>query len=202
MRLDDDDPTLEQYQTLREMTRDFAGLRIIEGHRPSNLNTSINQMAKLAAGFKSKFLWVMNDDATIETDGWDTLLKELYIEEMTRQDQIYYLRTADNSIDRGGEYASFPLLTLEAHNALGYFMSEQFVGLGGDVHLHRVFSSVGRVLDFSVVELDHHAHSTLQGVNSPDETAASMRQNSWSNWIDPFTAPIDEDVARVKEHLK
>lgn len=154
--------------------------------RPNNLHTSINNLAKKTNG---DYLFVLNDDTKILNYGWD---ESLYTIDSKK---IFYLRTFDNSCDKVNDkmYSSFPILTRGAYQALGYFMSEKFVGLGADAHLWRLFKSVNRIADVDV-QIDHIFHRTVQDVMNPDETAKHMRNNTWSNNIDPWTMDITSDV--------
>jgi hypothetical protein len=112
----------------------FPNLNVRSIEKPSNLHTSINEMAEMASG---DFLFVLNDDVIFRTFHWDRKIIDNY-----NPEEILYIATHDNSVDKTnhGRYASFPILTRAAYQALGFFMSEKFVSHGGDVHLWRVFS--------------------------------------------------------------
>jgi hypothetical protein len=195
---DEDDPQLDSYRDIPSQFPEF-NLSYTIGQRPKNLHTSINNMAA-AASCRGEVLMVLNDDVRFVSKDWDEELLAAK-ESLLWDDGIAYFRTQDNSCDKkaGWDYASFPALTKEAHKALGYFMSEKFVGLGGDVHLYRVFQKLNRIIDVPIY-LDHIYHTTPDlVVNGADKTALEMRNNTWNNYIDPFTYPIDMDYHRVKE---
>jgi hypothetical protein len=162
--------------------------------RPTNLHVSLNKLAGMAKGH---FIFVLNDDTEMMTTHWDLELSNI------NPDEVWYIATQDNSADKeqGGKYSSFPILTRAAYDALGYFMSEAFVGLGADVHLWRVFDSVGRTKQSSI-ELDHVFHRTVLHVQSPDQTAIEMRQNSWRSNFDCWGIDISKDVERVKNEIE
>jgi hypothetical protein len=164
-------------------------LRFFIGDRPKNLHTSINNLAKNTHG---DFLFVLNDDTQFTTYGWDNSFKHIDSKD------IWYLRTKDNSCDKVYDklYSSFPILTRGAYEALGYFMSEKFVGLGADAHLWRLFSAVGRVKETDV-NIDHIFHRTVEDVMNPDNTAQHMRNNTWSNNIDPWTLDISNEIEQL-----
>lgn len=171
---------------------------VIEWHmdeRPSNLHSSLNLLADLSDGGITKYIFVLNDDVEFLTSGWDKQIVAV------PPDEIWYISTSDNSADkeRTAEYASFPILTIEAYHALGYFMSEKFVGLGADVHLWRIFNSLDRIKKTSI-ELDHVCHRTVFHVQNPDVVASEMRRNSWSNHVDCWSVDISEDVERIKSY--
>jgi hypothetical protein len=108
-------------------------------------------MAEMASG---DFLFVLNDDVIFRTFHWDRKIIDNY-----NPEEILYIATHDNSVDKTnhGRYASFPILTRAAYEALGFFMSEKFASHGGDVHLWRVFNEIDAV-KYSHVFLDHVLH--------------------------------------------
>ena len=169
-------------------------------NRPTNLHVKMNFLASQAVGDN---LFVLNDDVKFVTPGWDTLILDSLKRNVREPDNIYYAGVLDTSVDKdpGRTYSSFPILTREAYDALGYFMSEKFVGLGGDVHLWRVFEEVGRRIDIPEVTLDHVRHNTIAKVMSPDEVAQRMRENTWANPVDSWTVDIQEEVKRVNEKI-
>lgn len=186
--IDSDDQQSIQFSQL-DHTYNFDLQFIINEYRPNNLHVSMNNLAKKTKG---DYLFVLNDDTNIINYGWDDTLKNI------DSNQIYYLRTFDNSCDKVNDkmYSSFPILTRTAYNALGYFMSEKFVGLGADAHLWRLFNSINRIQDINV-QIDHIFHRSPYDVMNPDETARHMRNNSWSNNIDPWTLDLNTDIMKL-----
>lgn len=161
--------------------------------RPTNLHVSINRLAKESIG---NYLFVLNDDTKILNYGWDKEINKV------DHNKILYLRTMDNSCDKVNDkmYASFPILTRKAYACLGYFMSEKFVGLGGDAHLWRIFNSINRIVDVDV-HIDHIFHRTINDVINPDDTAKYMRNNTWSNNIDPWNIDISDDINILRNQI-
>jgi hypothetical protein len=191
--VDDDDESTMFY------LKAYSGLimnnvQMIVSPRPANLHVSLNKLAAMATGH---FIFVLNDDTEMVTNHWDLELSKI------NPNEVWYIATQDNSADKeqGGKYSSFPILTRAAYDALGYFMSEAFVGLGADVHLWRVFDSVGRTKQSSI-ELDHVFHRTVFHVQSPDQTAMEMRQNSWRSNFDCWGIDISKDVERVQNAIE
>lgn len=168
--------------------------------RPVNLHTKMNSLASRTRG---DILFVLNDDVEFVTVDWDVITVNQLEKAETRKDNIYYLGVEDTSIDKttGKNYASFPMLTREAYDALGYFMSEKFVGLGGDVHLWRIFKSVNRIINNSEVVLDHIRHNTLEKVISPDQVALQMRENTQLHYVDGWNVDISEEVERINAKI-
>ena len=81
-------------------------------------------------------------------------------------------------------------------------MYEQMLGLGGDSSIYRVYEALGRIVDLSEIVYDHHGHSSVERVMTPDRTAAEMRAKSWANPVDPFTFDISREVELLKKHIE
>jgi hypothetical protein len=98
----------------------FPNLNVRSIEKPSNLHTSINEMAEMASG---DFLFVLNDDVIFRTFHWDRKIIDNY-----NPEEILYIATHDNSVDKTnhGRYASFPILTRAAYEALD-LMVEMFI---------------------------------------------------------------------------
>lgn len=193
IRLDDDDPSLASSVAAIEK---YSFATYFIDSRITNVHTSLNELARKSTG---DYIWVMNDDCEIVTKHWDYHVLELLSLWHEVNGTICYLHTTDNSCDKGGhkKYSSFPMLTRATFEKLGYFMHEQFVGLGGDVHLYRIFDKLDCIL-YTNISVDHVLHRTVEQVCSPDATALAMRQNTYAHKIDCWTCDITEDVERVK----
>ena len=191
VRIDNDDT---ESLSLAQLNLDLGfNITFITRDKPVNLHSSMNELARLSRG---DFLFVLNDDTKLINKNWDLELSNVDF------NKPYYISTEDNSVDKlvGKEYASFPILTRAAYNALGYFMSEKFVGLGADVHLWRVFNEA-KMVQKSNIFVDHILHRTVQDVISPDDTAAHMRENTRMNFVDPWIIDIGEDVEKITSSL-
>lgn len=189
-----DNDDIETYDFFKEHGEmwPWANFEFIE--RGPGLNSRLTNLAKRSTG---KFIFNINDDTEILTNGWD---EETY-KILSQQPDIIYGRTTDNSADHAPNvgYSSFPIISRKAFEALGYFMSERFGGLGADVHLFRIFDTLGLVVDVPV-HIRHVLHETIELVLNPDKTAAEMRAVSFAgNYNDCFTCPIEEDVEKVRK---
>ncbi len=159
-------------------------------YRDQQLTKSYNKMASFSSG---DFLFVMNDDARIETQNWDTIsypiLKEF--------GNIVYGRTTCNSVDHHPslQYASFPIISRNGYESLGFFLPEELPTLGGDVLIYRIYEEAKKVVDVPV-HLRHITHETLELVFRPDETAAQFR--AMSNEQHAFTSDITKYVERLQ----
>tara|TARA_R110002020_G_scaffold55309_1_gene153526 strand:+ start:9660 stop:10391 length:732 start_codon:yes stop_codon:yes gene_type:complete len=198
----DDVRTLQSLPLIKATFADLEDNIVIEvGDRPTNLHTAINKLSQKATG---KYIFILNDDVLFLTKGWDEKISTQIENKLDNfQDRILYAAVSDTSIDKAEHqnYASFPIITKEAADCMGSIMHENFVGLGGDVCLYRIFEQIDRVLFIKDVHLDHIFHSSLERVVNPDETAAEMRKNTWENPADPWTQDISKEVKSLNEKI-
>lgn len=206
IRCDDDDTETIDY--IEETSRifkssDFLNIKLIKGPRPTNLHVSLNELARMATG---QNVFICNDDIQFLTPEWDiyaSAVIENCIEENGYHDGIYYCKTECNSFDRDQSkgYCSFPIISKKAIDALGFAMYEDFVSLGGDSSIYRVYEGVGRVLDLPGLKIDHILHRDLQSICSPDLTAFEYRQKSAQHPVDPYTFDVSKEIAKLKEKI-
>jgi hypothetical protein len=199
IRADDDDLETITYLKEREFKVNFV---LRTGGRPASLCASFNEMAKAGVG---KYLFVLTDDSEVMTKDWDAIALSRIEEFKTIhkiKDDIIYGRTSDTSIDKGGDkkYASFPIISKQAVNTLGFFMYDSFVGLGGDSSIYRVYEQVGRVVDLTQIELDHVFNNSIFKVMTPDLTGHEMRmRTAQAGNVDPFSFDVSKEVAKLKK---
>jgi len=198
----DDAPTVRFLNSLQD--RKTFTFNPIVGPRPTSLCASFNNMAHQAKG---RYLLVLNDDAEIVTTDWDVIaLKKIteFQEKNKFKDDIVYGLTTDISVDKtpGRKYAAFPIISAQAIQVLGFFMYEQFVGLGGDSSIYRIYEAAGRVVDMTEITIDHIYHNSLIKVLTPDKTAAEMRANSAKFRLDPFTFDVSVDTTRLLRFIR
>lgn len=166
---DDDEEMLNASQQLECI---YPFLTITFQPRSIKLNQRSNNVVK---NLDCKYILLLNDDVLITNKNFiktiiDTLDK--YLED--KPDGIVLGRTQDNSCDKQGPYASFPVVSKVAADKLGYVVPDCFNMFAGDVLLHRIFDSVNRVCDIPVM-FDHTMHRTMEDVHSPDQTAIEVR---------------------------
>jgi hypothetical protein len=195
---DDDIETIDYLNKINE--RNSFEFKTIIGKRITNLIKSYNNMTSQAKG---KYLFVLNDDAEIKTKHWDKIALEKieqYKKDNNISDDIIYGSTEDNSIDRDKdkEYCSFPIISSEAVRTLGFFMYEDFVGLGGDSSIYKVYKEINRVVDLKEIELDHVYHNNIINIINPDLTAHEMRVNTNNNYVNPYTFDVSNEVQKLK----
>ena len=190
---DDDAETISFLQSYK----DIPNLRVLISTKPSNLHSSINNMANQCSG---DFLFVLNDDVVFLTPQWDKKLLSLYSD---LKNEIYYIGTQDSSIDKTHSirYPSFPILTRKAYESLGFFMSEKFVSHGGDVHLWRIFNAIGKVV-MAPIALDHVMHNNIQNLQlmHKDKTAQAAIKLTFSDFVDCWKEDISEEIQALQEN--
>jgi hypothetical protein len=198
---------LETVLFLRELNdkRKTFNFKPIVSERPPSLCSSFNQMARQGKG---KYMFVLTDDAEVMTKNWDEIalarIEEFKVINKIKDD-IIYGRTSDTSIDKGGDkkYASFPIISKQAIDTLGFFMYDSFVGLGGDSSIYRVYEQVKRVVDLTEIQLDHVYNNSIFKIMTPDLTGHEMRvKTAMAGSIDPFTFDISKEVEKLKRVIK
>lgn len=164
-----------------------------------NLNENFNLVYPHTRG---KYIMVANDDMLFKNKGWDTnaynTLEE-YLED--KSDGIVYGQTLDNSVDKSGEYSSFPIISRKAVDILKYVMNPEYVSHGADVELYRIFKELDRVCPVNVV-IDHVFHNSLEQVYNPDTVQQKIRDNRNLNVVDCFESDITLDVNSLKVEIK
>lgn len=201
---DDDDQLMIDYVSKTDFREFGFSILFFQNPRPESLNYAINFLAKKAKG---DFCFNVNDDCQIVTKDWDEIVLNKiaqYKQEREIKDNIIYCRTGDNSIDRNKEagYASFPIISKQAVDVLGFFMYEDFKGLGGDSSIYLLWKAIDRIVDCQEVQLDHIYHSNLFRVMSPDRTASDMRANTQKSYINPYTFDVSKGVRKLKDYIE
>ena len=196
VKYDNDDETTDAY--VKSVPFDIKKVKFFASPKPTNLHTELNKLASISFG---KYIFVFNDDCIMETNGWDEIAFSKL--ENSFEAGIVYGQTSDSSADKNKDfdYSSFPIISRAAFNALGYFMKEEFVGLGGDSSIYRIYKEISRIVDLKEIVIDHIFHNSVEKVSNPDETARQMRENSWSENVDPFSIDITKDLDKIKKSL-
>ena len=196
--LDNDDPTLSD--SLAVVGR-YPSATPVVGGRPSNLIHALNALACRSVG---SYLFILNDDVILRTQGWDTLAYLTLSAHVYRHPSgVVYGRTHDLSIDKDkdGKYAAFPIISKKACEILGFCMPNEFCGLGGDVATYRIYDAVDRVADLEIT-LDHVLHRTVEQVVNPDKTAYEMRQLTYQNRMDWKDYDISTYVEKLQNYIQ
>ncbi len=194
IRIDNDDwQTLDFLEEILSFS--FASTIIDNRDQEMNLNRNLNLLFKVCTG---DVAIAFNDDCQLATKGWDTLVSKAIDEYLVdKPDGICYIKTFDNSQDKAGDYAAFPMITRKAVEALGYFMSEEFPVWGCDPFMYRVYSAVDRVLPLPI-QINHVLH--VNGLDG-DHMKAGMLAKYAGHRKDFMTCPIDSEVAKLRQSI-
>lgn len=194
--LDSDDPDLLKYSALLD-TGEFPNLTIHVAKRVKNLHVRMNFFIDR---IKGKYVFVLNDDCKMTTQGWDRLAKEKLGE------GIVYGRTHDNSIDRvSKEYAAFPIMSLSAVKRLGFIMDDRFGNHGADVVTYRVYQEANKVIDLPEVTIDHTFHNSTEALEDRmrDVTSVEMIQRTMEDKDfsinELFTCSVEKEASLLHE---
>lgn len=201
---------LINYDNDDEETHEFAqnifdlNVRFFRNPRPHSLHSTINLMARASKG---KYLIGVNDDIEFMTQDWDDVMInkiQNFKDSRNIKDDIIYCKTSCTSVDHDPNlpYGSCPVVSKEAIDAIGFFLYEEFFGLGGDSSIYRVYAAVDRVVDVSDVWFDHLMHNTIEKVLNADQTAFEMRRKSFAQNLNPFTFDILKEVAMLKNKIR
>lgn len=165
--------------------------------RERNLHKRINDLVPYSSG---KYLWFLNDDCllTDKSKNWDLYCYELL---QWHKDKIVYGHIKCTSVDKEktAQYSSFPIISREVYNIVGYAMPESLPGLGGDVFWWRIFSQLNRIINLPI-EIRHTLHESIEQVINCDQTAAEMRQQT-SLGNNCWTMNVSKEVEKLKNAI-
>jgi hypothetical protein len=122
-----------------------------------------------------RFLFGLNDDCELLTNGWDKIALHR-IKEYNHEIFMGWVkdeRTPNNTPTHHS--CSFPMLSRKAYETLGYFFHPHFTTWGADIHLYGVFKGIGRVLNLGEIVVRHN--SFYQNLKPRDEISRRMEQN-------------------------
>ena len=171
--LDLDDPLLPGYF---DLFRDIESVTFVVSKRLDNLHVRINALLPTII---SRYILVLNDDCLLTRDGWDRYAVEI----LDNFGPVVYGRTNDNSIDKVGQYASFPIVSKAAAHMLGFIMDDTFGNHGSDVITYRIYQEAGKVVDLQDVKIDHVFHNSVESLltRSTEKTAVDMANRTYAD---------------------
>lgn len=191
----DDNESLQLMSEIRSLEHPINDiLRFEFRYRDQELIKSYNRMASHSIG---EYIFVLNDDARIETQDWDKVSYPL----LRECGDIVYGRTSCNSADHCPvtKYASFPIISKKACDVVGFFMPDIIKTLGGDVAVYRIYEAFNAVVDIPI-NLRHLMHETIELVFSPDKTASELR--SITNEHLAWTYDVTKDIEKLENYIK
>ena len=116
------------------------------------LNRHADMLTPMSQASDGDYLWVLNDDVTIQTTNFDLYLEE-FIENYLKDkpDRIAYCQTHEifRLPDRGvverdrlkAHYSCYPLITRELFDVLGFFLPHELTQSGSDMMMGKLVSS-------------------------------------------------------------
>lgn len=136
--IDDDDPKKEEYKLLKNCDKYFGNVK--------SVGVAWNILAKKCKG---DILITGNDDLVFRTQNWDTFIKEGV---KVFPDNIYIAWANDGSKPKK---CTFPIISRDCYNVLGYFMPEVFHFLYHDTWMGDIGVRIGRTLLLKDVIIEH-----------------------------------------------
>lgn len=137
-------------------------VQILECYRSEHFSKDyINPLARMSKG---RWIINLNDDSVFKTNNWDALLlKEMNLKADKAGDDIF-LGLIKDGMTRTGEdklyphFSSWPVVSKESIEAVGYFFNEKFYIWGGDHFIANVYRRLGRLVSLTNIHIDHNSH--------------------------------------------
>ncbi|MFI5405002.1 MAG: glycosyltransferase family 2 protein, partial [Nitrososphaerales archaeon] len=143
---DEDDFSYLEVQDL--LKQDYPFLTLVFRPRRENLHEYMTELAHMSSG---TLLFVLNDDCVLTNTGWDRLAKA----RLEAFGDVVMGQTNDDSIDKCGDYASFPIISRKAFNKLGFLLEESCGNHGADIITTRIYREAGKLIRLPEVEISH-----------------------------------------------
>lgn len=162
-------------QRLRVWRREFRDINLSTYGRERNnedFNLHRDYVNWVVPFTKGRYLFCLNDDVEIRTDGWDETARErldTYLSD--KPDGIAYGWVADDEgkcgllkRERDGHRAScFPILSRQAVETLGFCIFPQVRAWSGDIFIFALYELIDRVVDLSDIVAQHVSyHNNLR----------------------------------------
>jgi hypothetical protein len=189
INFDEDDKTIPDLSYL-------PFVRVFKASRTPYLHTNINRLYGECSG---RFIWCLNDDGHVGTQGWDEIALEK-LEEF--HDGIIAGGFHDDSLDKiSNDYASFPIISRKAVDILGFILPNEIMSWGADVWISKVFHQINRyhIIDDVVIN-----HITRNGTRPSDHLREEMLKKYYGTPEQigiHDKLEIKEYVERLKTHL-
>lgn len=121
----------------------------------------LNPLAREANG---RWLINLNDDSVFMTKDWDEIVYNRMDNEAKAHGDDIFLGLVKDGMIRTGEnerfphFSSWPVVSKESVNALGYLFNEKFYIWGVDHFIADVYRRIGRLVSLTDVHIDHNSH--------------------------------------------
>ena len=151
---DDDDS--ESKEILENLQKPW--IKILSRPRGNNVSRDYyNWALQFVTG---ELIWAINDDAEIETSGWDKLIYE-----KMKDCEIALGSVWCDHYDYEGQsapFSYFPILPRISTEKLGYILPSYYAGWGADCILSEIFQRVGKIIKIDEVRVRHITGKKLQ----------------------------------------
>ena len=144
--MDQDDTTMEQ---AFELTNQYAmSIYIMAVKQSDHFNRDYMNFA--ASKCHGKNLWMLNDDAVIETKWWDSIIKIA-----VGGRQVYMVDTWCTDHEELHSFPRFPMVSRLAMEAVGFVFYPQIRMWGADAVLFDLYKKAGCVVECHQVKVAH-----------------------------------------------
>lgn len=161
-----------QYKSrLSQDNTEYCPITILITTRSSCMQRDYNNAGAIAA--KGDLIFVLNDDAVIDTQNWNKLIYDYYIANRPIDD-IMLISILDDT--HNGSYIDSrnKIMTRETHGACFPVVTKTFVNIvkgvfpsvirmwGADSTLHKIFTTLERVFELDTVFVNHNSYHSHQ----------------------------------------
>ncbi len=201
--VDNDDPKLTEYEKMSEDWKNqnvFKNFVILFGE-PKSVSQSWNDIAALAQG---DVLCMGNDDIRYIGKEWDTRIDiEVASYTKERPDKIFCM-WFDCGI-KGGEWPTFPMISREWYETLGYFSPGHFHFFYNDTWVGDIGWKINRMNYISEPKYMKHLHHSLKEGIVDATTKHSRRNNAARKDMAIWEETVElrqQDADRLLEYIK
>jgi glycosyltransferase involved in cell wall biosynthesis len=176
--MDKDDPTKDMVQELINKYH-YSVIALVRDRSEHFCRDYYNWGA---AKSKGKNIMMFNDDCTMLTKGWDTIIKK-----KVGSRQVYLVDLWDSTHEDLNSFPRFPMLSRKAYEAQGFFFHPTIRMWGTDVIVYKTFEAAGAVVECHEVELFHD--------HMPSRRFADMYEQDKKNGV--FPVPVLDEIAAI-----
>ena len=187
LRIDDDDYNTLDNLKLIDKYYEELNISIIQGDRYGGYKDIWKYWNEMASMAKGEFLFAFNDDATIDTFGWETILEK-------HSGKIGLIKAKFNGNENGTTQLLFPIIHSKIVEIQGYLGFHETM----DGH-YDMFIDIGKDLghNFEILENDIiTTHIPLGGEHVKDGLVSDV------GGVYRYGDKITEDVKKVINNLK
>lgn len=131
---------------------------------------------------------VFNDDAYIQTDGWDDIIRK-----KVEGKSVYLVDMLDSTHDQGQSFARFPMISRVSVNALGFFFHPQVRMWPADRCIWELYKMADCIIPCHEVKIQHD-HKPVTDLSK--ERLWKIYQEDMDNGV--FPVKIGADTEKLK----